>query len=232
MDPKRRRTAVESVNAPATGIHDPLTSKEISFKLLQEIFLNSRTDWWYRCLPADDEYDDIQQATGIEWNHMLPLLIYCGLITFRVDSMVKEGTVLIEQWEELGQAISRHQRLQVSQIRSKQGGLRISFFCLGHPTYHSPATQPRNTNLSLHIPTVTDRQLAVDVKNLGRQIRALRLYDRVMVRRNNGQQEGAKPEVVAEEVSHVEKEIKEQIDYALALDLARRPRLSRTNAGK
>ena len=42
-----------------------------------------------------------------------------------------------------------------------------------------------------------------------------------MVRRNNGQQEGAKPEVVAEEVSHVEKEIKEQIDYALALDLAR-----------
>ncbi len=106
MDPKRRRTAISSLNNGAKGIQDVLTSKEICFKLLQEVFLNARRRWWYRILPAEDEYEDIQQATGMEWTHLLPLLIYCGLITFRVDSMVKEGTVLVKQWEELGQAIS------------------------------------------------------------------------------------------------------------------------------
>ena len=78
---------------------------------------------------ADDEYEDIQQATGMEWSHLLSLLIYCGLITFRVDSMVKEGTVLVEQWEELGQAILRHVQLQITQICSK-GGDQIVFFVL------------------------------------------------------------------------------------------------------
>ena len=226
MDPKRRRTAIYSLNNNVNGIQDPLTSKEICFKLLQEVFLNSRKHWWYRCLPAEDEYEDIQQATGMEWAHLLPLLIYCGLITFRVDSMVKEGTVLVEQWEELAQAISRHVRLQITQIRSKRCG-RIAFFCLDCPHYSSPTKQHKDTNLFLHNQSVMERQLAIDIKKFGENIKAIRLYNRVMENDNNLNQTLDNDEVI-----HVSNEIQDQIQYALALDLQRRPRLSRTNAGK
>ena len=188
--------------------------------------MNARRRWWYQILPAEDEYEDIQQATGMEWTHLLPLLMYCGLITFRVDSMVKEGTVLVEQWEELGQAISRHVRLQITQIRSK-GGDRIAFVCIDKPHYSSPAKQYKDTNLSLHNHSLMERQLVMDIKNLGEKIRAIRLYNRVMENHQDTNQT-----VDDEEVLHVTNEIREQINYALALDLQRRPRLSRTNAGK
>ena len=172
MDPKRRRSAIYLLNNGARGIQDVLTSKEICFKLLQEVFLSARKHWWYRCLPAEDEYEDIQQGTGMEWSHLLPLLTYCGLITFRVDSMVKEGTVLVEQWEELGQAISRHARLQITQIRSK-GEDRIAFFCIDYPHYSSPVKQHKDTNLSLHNQSLMERQLVMDVKSLGEKIKAI-----------------------------------------------------------
>ena len=140
--------------------------------------------------------------------------------------MVKEGTVMVEQWEELAQAISRHVRLQITQIRPKSGG-RIAFFCLDHPQCSSPKRQLKNTNLSLHNQSVMERQLAMDVKKFAENIKAIRLYNRVMENDTNQQ-------VILdnEEVLHVSNEIQDQIQYALSLDLQRRPRLSRTNAGK
>ena len=144
--------------------------------------------------------------------------------------MVKEGTVLPEQWKELGHAILKHVQLQVTQICSK-GDNQIAFFCLDQPVHSSLANQMGNTNpnLSLHNPTVMEHQLAVDIKNLGRQIRVLCLYNRVM----GMQKTGVVTETVAtKNIHHIEKKIGDQIKYALVLDLTRRPRLSRTNAGK
>ena len=124
---------------------DALTSKEICFESLQEVFLSVQKHWWHCCPPAEDECEDIQQATGVEWSHLLPLLMHCGLMTFRADSMVKEGTVLVEQWEELGQAILPHVQLQITQICSK-GSDQIAFFCIDYPSCSSPAKQHNFTN--------------------------------------------------------------------------------------
>ena len=72
-----------------------------------------------------------------------------------------------------------------------------------------------------------ERQLAIDIKKFGENIKAIRLYNRVMENDNNLNQTLDNDEVI-----HVSNEIQDQIQYALALDLQRRPRLSRTNAGK
>ena len=115
----------------------------------------------------EDESEDIQQATGMEWSQLLlPLLMCCGLITFREDSMVKEGPVLVEQCEELGLVMSQHTRIQIMEVRQK-GKDGCSLFCLGCPTHPSPTEQQRNTDLSLHDQTVMERQLAIDMKNSG-----------------------------------------------------------------
>ena len=140
--------------------------------------------------------------------------------------MVKEGAVLVEQWEELGQAISRHVRLQITQIRSK-GGDRIAFFCIDDPHCSSPAKQHEDTNLSLHNQSLMERQLVMDVKNLGEKMKATRLYNRVMENNQDTSQT-----VDDEEVLHVTSETCEQVNCALSSDLQRRPRLSRTSAGK
>lgn len=136
---------------------------------------------------------------------------------------------MVEQWEELAQAIRRHVRLQITQIRQKNGG-RIAFFCLDTPNCSSPKEQRKNTNLSLHNQSLTERQLAMDVKKFAEYIKAVRLYNRVMENDNNLSNQ--QTTLDNEEVLHVSNEIQDQIQYALSLDLQRRPRLSRTNAGK
>ena len=72
-------------------------------------------------------------------------------------------------------------------------------------------------------------QLAIDVKKLGEQIKGIQLYNRVM--QNNCQTNQEQQTLDSEEVLHISNEICNQIQYALSLDLQRRPSLSRTNAG-
>ena len=108
MDPKKRRAAVDTIVLRSEGIHGDLTSKEIIFKLIQEVIVGCRQGYWYHILPDDDDFFDIEQATGIKWSLLLPLFVYLGLIEFNIQSCVKEASIQPIQWSELANSILKH----------------------------------------------------------------------------------------------------------------------------
>ena len=108
MDPKRRREAVDGMELRSEGIHGVLSTKEIIFKLIQEVFASCRQGFWYHILPTEDDFFDISHATGVEWSMLLPLLVNLGLIEFNVQSVVKEARIQLVQWTELANSISKH----------------------------------------------------------------------------------------------------------------------------
>ena len=58
--------------------------------------------YWFRILPIDDDKDgaeaanelDITHMTHFQWETLLPVLLYIGLIGFRVTSVVQNGFVI------------------------------------------------------------------------------------------------------------------------------------------
>ena len=67
------------------------------------------------------------------------------------------------------------------------------------------------------------------MKKAGDKLKSFRLCERM--RRNSGSNDG-KEDGENESIDEVINQINRQIEYAAALDLSRRPRSSRTNAGE
>ena len=67
-------------------------------------------------LPKDNCCPDITHCTGCEWESLLPLLAYLGLITVKVTSVVKQITIARSQWQEIVQALNRHIQIELTQI--------------------------------------------------------------------------------------------------------------------
>ena len=106
--------------------------------------------YWFRILPIDDDKDgaeaanelDITHMTHFQWETLLPVLLYIGLIGFRVTSVVHNGFVIPSQWDELAKSMkTKHQiDLHVTPIRRK-GKKRVYYICLGNPHYKNPSLQ-------------------------------------------------------------------------------------------
>ena len=93
---------------PANALHLRKSRKEVCFTLLTELFCRSQQGTWFMILPKDDCRPDITHCTGCEWESLLPLLAYLGLITVKVTSVVKQITIARSQWQEIVQALNRH----------------------------------------------------------------------------------------------------------------------------
>jgi hypothetical protein len=215
----QRHLGVQAAGIPRSG----RGTKEC-FDLVREILGQAVQGYWYRILPLDSYEDDIAVGTGVEWQYLLPLLSKCSLLRSRVTSVVKEIDCNVRQWDELAKSMISTVRMEITTIRIKQAR-RSYFFCVGNPSYKTPLVQEaalQASNEQLPRKT-TSRRLAVKAKVVAKNVLNSRIASRV-------QADPATP-LNEEQIEYVADTVHSAIAFAAALDLDRRPRLSRTNAG-
>lgn len=180
---------------------------------------------WFRILPVDGCDDDICIGTGVDWQYLLPLLTKCGLIRSRVTSLVQNVECDSYQWDELAKSSVSQFKMEVTSIRTKHGR-RSVFYCIGKPRHRSPLYQEEALGGTTLVPfsKVPSRGLMTAVKKAAKNVIDERLAIRV--------QHSPATQINEAQVESIAQAVMCHINFALALDLDRRPRLSRTNAGK
>ena len=196
------------------------------FDLLKRVLASATQGFWWRISPVDGYDDDISVGFGVEWCYLLPLLIKCGLMRCRV---IKDLQVNVVAWKSMSQSLSALIRLEITSNPTH-------FLCIGKARYKNPREQQKKCPLSFWttIASPAPRQLMIEIK----QVVAKAMLDDRSASRNvvqNGQNDVQNDqEQGQEEEEELEQETalhSTSIDFAMALDLDRRPRLSRTNAG-
>ena len=135
--------------------------------------MNARKGYWFRILPDGEHIDDISMATGIEWQYMLPLLTFIGLISWKLTYVVKQCMFELTQWDILKHAIARKGEIQITTVFKKNH--RVYYFCVGKPIYKGPVAQEKANAAFVEISalTIEKRQLIIDV-----QLQAQKLLNR------------------------------------------------------
>ena len=239
-DTKQGHVAKVAENPKVPGIHNVYTKKEVVFHLLTELFCRSRQHSWYRILPKDDALPDITDCTRVEWEYLLPMLTFLGLISFKVGSTVKQAHIVTAQWAELKHVLSKHVRFDWTHYKQDRGSSEY-FFCIGGPYYRGPRQQffPLEGRPLSKTKSINLHKAARDKRAKMRSIRpsvvkeAIRLLThRQFSRITHTPIQVMESEGVDEaDCTRVADEVEKNIAYAVALDLCRRPRLSRSNAG-
>jgi hypothetical protein len=235
LDPRRGHKRHKQLVDTVIGIQPKGPGYQACFNLLRSLFQVSMRGYWYRILPVDGMHDDISIATGVEWTYLLPLLMKLGLIVAKVTSVVKEIQVVKRQWDEFGRGMAASIRLETTSIRRKKQP-RAYFFCLGDPIWSNPINQNKSDMIVLVELPPEGKQLRTKIKRTVNGILRRRLIGRV-----NGECnllhvadsiDASTITTVAgmeeEEVMSLASVLEQRILFALALDLNRRPRLSRT----
>ena len=212
-------------DARVEELHPRWPTKRDCYKLLSELFERCEQGWWYKILPDDDGCEDITSLTGLKWETLLPLFMEVGLLSSVVTSMVKRISVVRTQWNELAAALLPKTKMEVAPIRTKTSKERVYYICFGLPKHKSVLQQQKNQvrpPVSLHF----HRRLEIFLARAAFTITMRKLAIRVVPA-------GTRVEDISEKgLQEIYNQVEAQIDFALALDLKRRPRLSRTNAGK
>ena len=205
------------------------TNHQESYEVLMGLLRATKKGTWYRILPVcsfDDATDDIQKATGIPWDFLLPLLCCIGLVYSGVTSTVKKTCVCAAQWQELACALSKHVRLQVTSIR-RRGLPKEYFFCAGTPRYSSPTKQDEVRGFARLNHDAIDT-----VRRLSRKLLNHRCYIRIMNNNDPGRDGNEQQEEANDENEETEGEVAsivdQQINFALQLNFNTRPRVSRS----
>jgi hypothetical protein len=197
---------------------------EECFRLVHLILAQSTPHLWFRILPVDGKDDDICVGTGVEWKYLLPLLTKCGLLRSLVTSVVKDIRCDHSQWDEMAKSFVSHMKMEITCIRT-WNSRRSYFYCIGKPLYKSPIVQEqalvtKGLPNKKHPPQIINEFVIKTSQNVINQQLAFRI------------QPNPVPPMNDEQIDVVANTIMDAINYAAALDLDRRPRLSRTNAGK
>ena len=241
IDTSQSNVAKASTELPQAHIHSIYTRKEVLFHLLTEIFRRSKQHIWYRILPKDDGYPDITNCTGVEWEHLLPLLVFLGLISFRTGSMVKQVSIVTSQWKEMAHAVRKHVILEVSSYRRQNRSIE-QYICIGNPMYSGPRQQFGLASVKsavalserkMGITTRAQRSALLSLQNKAVDEAVCLLAQRQFARITKTSIDVIEQDNVnMDEWKRVASEVEKSICFAEALDLHRRPRLSRLNAGK
>ena len=161
-------------------------------EVLTGLFKLSKQHLWFCILPHTsflDTRDDIQKATGVDWQYLLPLLCSSGLINVRVTSDVREINVCRVQWDELCAGISKYVRMQLTCCRlkgppgeGKNTRAMQYFFCIGKPLFPSPYKQMEHDKKGQKrtTPTRTNTIHSELVKTIAVQIIYNHIYQCVM----------------------------------------------------
>lgn len=209
----------------SAGIQRLGPGTEECFNLVRSILEQSIRGLWFRILPVDGHEDDICVGTGVEWQYMLPLLVKCGLLRSRVTSVVKDVHCDNGQWDGMAKSFSAQIKVEITCIRTWYSR-RSYFYCVGKPLYKNVFEQEAaiGSGKLVSIPRVPSRILMQAVKKAASDVINSRLVQRV--------QPNPPTPLNDEQIARVAQSIHDHINYAMALDLKRRPRLSRSNAGK
>lgn len=220
---KRKHQRVLAVQS--AGIQRLGPGTEECFNLVRSILEQSIHGLWFRILPVDGHEDDICVGTGVEWQYLLPLLTKCGLLRSRVSSMVTDVHCDNGQWDEMAKSFSVEVKMEITCIRTWHSR-RSYFYCMGKPRYKNLFAQEAavGSGKLVSIPRSPSRSLMQAVKKAASDVINSRLAERV-------QPNPPRP-LDEEQIDAVVQSINNHINYAMALDLNRRPRLSRSNAGK
>jgi hypothetical protein len=165
------------------------------------------------------------------------------LIAVEITSIVKNFLVNKTQWDEMANALAGDDiKMKVTLARfNKNGEARQYYFVLGQPKFKSPLMQNRHhshAHISLSERSPEWNGVISKVKKESEWIVNSKLVDRLLHRSTSSyptnwgvarQQQEPTPD--EDEQNRVISEAHQRISSALALDLQRRPRLSRTNAG-
>jgi hypothetical protein len=212
-----------------SGIHADPTFKEVLHKTLKHVFCLGTQGYWFRILPSGNDNElDLTLCLHVKWDLLLPIMIYSGLVSFRVTSVVNDAFLVLDQWEELSCSMqTKHNiRMQITNIRRK-GRSRVHYICIGQSIWRNPAVQPKAfTCLPTHRVRAEQRQLMLDFSRAGTRI----LDERNASRFNTLVPSEPRPANWRINVQEITNRFEKEINYALALDLNRLPRLSRTNA--
>ena len=207
------------------ALHQAVTVGEACFSLMTRVLVASNNGHWYRILPKDGVYDDIASLTGIDWENLLPLMLEIGLVRCGMGSTVKSYHVCHGQWDEMAKAVIRQVKIEVTICRVDDGPREV-FVCVGQAVFKGPIEQYKvlkNGNLMLPHRTSSIREIERSAKRLSSFIKNRELAKRVL--------EENVEDLTDEQIEDIAGSVEHQIQYALALDLDRVPRLSRTNAG-
>ena len=227
MEPTRKSKRYKPIGHGLEALHRGMTVGEACFEILTRVIRASMNGHWYRILPKDGVYDDISSLTGIAWEHLLPLMLEIGLVRCGVGSTVKSTHVCHGQWDEMAKALARDVKMEVTICRVDDGPREV-FVCVGQPCYKGPIEQFKvfkNGNLMLPHRTCSIREIDRTSQRLSAFIKNRELAKRVLEEKENVE------DLTDEQIEDIAGCVEGQIQYALALDLDRRPRLSRTNAG-
>ena len=112
--------------------------KEVLHKSIRQLFTLGAKGYWFRILPSGDSDDlDITHCLGVEWDTILPLMMYDGLISFLTSFIVNEGTVHQIQWDNLGLELEKYKLdLSITNVRQKNKP-RVYYFCIGKPIFNN-----------------------------------------------------------------------------------------------
>jgi hypothetical protein len=236
LDSFKDRKRQKVLGTQAEGIQRLGRGTEECFRLVEQLLAHSTTGLWFRILPIDGHDDDICVGMGVEWHNLLPILIKCGLLRSRVTSVVKEVRIDATQWDQLAKSLNM--RMEVTCIRTLYSR-RSYFYCIGDPRFRGPLDQEKALQVlqtgkkTRGLPFLSrqkelPRQLGMTVTRVATAI----VNDR-LASRNQSQQQTQQQvdELNDDQVEIVANSAHEAIEYAVALDLDRRPRLSRLNAG-
>ena len=218
------------------GYEEKLTSKEKSVALLSGCFQNMCPRVWYRILPEEDENDHICSGFGQEWSNVLPLLVDSGLLKHRFVDGCDYYDVARYEWEAfcLKFLAENSTKLHFTSYR-KFKHVEIWFVSLNTPNYRSPKlqidaiTSKQFAFNSLRYYDRNDTSLKNDIVN-----QSMCLLNNFLSTNVNEVETVADAEEVNEptETPTVLSKIEGEINFALTLDLTRRPRMIRSGVGE
>ena len=238
LDPSKRHHILQSDSPLLQGIQAGHPFKEVLHKSIRQLFTLGAKGYWFQILPSGDSDDlDITHCLGVEWDTILLLIMYDGLISFWTSSVVNEGTVHRIQWDNLGLELKKYELdLNITNVRQKNKR-RVYYFCIGKPIFNNILHQHKALiSLSDDRP-LERRQLLRDIQVAKTRI----LNSRNLIRfekssgAGNSQSARRRKDTVDEDLEfaqEVSSRFEKEIEFALALDLTCKTRMSRTNGSK
>jgi len=191
--------------------------------------------FWWKLLPdGSDRNNDIVAATGIDWDNLLPILMSMKLLSAAVTSTVKGYSVRHAIWIDFLRAVT-DVRIQITMVQIMRQG-KVYYFCVGDPVYTNPVKQERKlAGCSRRDPfrslflssNMADISLKKKTHNISEKIRARNTMRRFLNRPARRQQEEVDEEEEEQRSEVIATYVEQDINFAFALDLGRRPRLSR-----
>ena len=240
--PLKRRKDNNNGNDRSKRVVQPSTATEVSKALLLECFGTLKEGIWWRVLPLDDMYDDIVSGIGIDWQYLLPLLISSDLLFTKIIKSSKRYLVSRDLWNDTTRAYDGPLQMGYYTHHYKEDGKNKTviqdFICRGRPIFKSPTKQLQK----VHAGVFVYHQLSH--RPGGATRRVVTAHATTIVRTNYIERVAAaevaattaavaaKAAENARIVANVSIEVEPQIQFALALDLERRPRLNRSGTSE